>query len=126
MLKDELLKDVQRHLRDAFSEEYAQSIPQSTVEAIAENVMETSAYEEGYWSNTDIQYATARVLLPKQKQWKVPVVWSMMGHLVVTAATEEEAIQKAILMADDSALPEDGYYLEDSFEVDEKGCVTEI
>lgn len=126
MKKAELMNDVKRHLQNAFSEEYAKSIPQEMVEAIAEDVMETSAYEDGYWSDTDIQYATARVLLPKTKRWKVPVVWSMMGHLEVTAETEEEAIQKAIRMADDSALPEDGYYLEDSFEVDEKGCVIEV
>ena len=63
MKKAELMNDVKRHLQNAFSEEYAKSIPQEMVEAIAEDVMETSAYEDGYWSDTDIQYATARVLL---------------------------------------------------------------
>ena len=126
MKQTELMDDVKQHLQAAFSEEYGRSIPHEVVEAIAEDVMETSAYEEGYWSDTDIQYATARILLPKLKRWKVPVVWSMMGHLEVTAETEAEAIQKAIRMADDSSMPEDGCYLEDSFEVDEKGMVLEL
>lgn len=55
--------------------------------------------------------------------WKVPVVWSMMGHLTVEADTAEEAVREAQRLAATCPLPDDGAYLEDSFEVDTAGLV---
>ena len=57
----------------------------------------------------------------KEKIWKVPCVWQMMGYLEVEAKTAEEAREIAKDMARECPLPENGAYLEDSFEIDEEG-----
>ena len=53
------------------------------------------------------------------KTYKIPVVWQMMGHVEVQA----DSLIGAINMAYDAPLPEDGSYIEGSFEVDESGIV---
>lgn len=53
--------------------------------------------------------------------YKVPVVWSMMGYVLVDADSSEEAMEYAREHMDDFALPTNGEYLEDSFEIDEEG-----
>jgi hypothetical protein len=55
------------------------------------------------------------------KTYKIPVVWQMIGHVEVQAESLIEAINEAM----DAPLPEDGSYIEGSFEVDEAG-VTNI
>ena len=49
------------------------------------------------------------------KTYRVPVVWSMMGFVEVEAESLSEAQREAM----NAPLPEDGSYLEDSFEIDE-------
>jgi hypothetical protein len=49
------------------------------------------------------------------KTYKIPVFWTMSGIVEIQA----ESIEEAILMADDAPLPENGEYMECSFEVDE-------
>ena len=53
------------------------------------------------------------------KTYRVPVVWSMMGFVEV----EAESLTEAALVAMDAPLPEDGSYLEGSFEIDEGSFV---
>ena len=53
--------------------------------------------------------------------YKVPVVWSMMGYVLVDADSPEEAIEYAKEHKDDLPLPANAQYLEDSFEIDEEG-----
>jgi len=55
------------------------------------------------------------------KTYKIPVVWSMIGYVEV----EAESLSKAIDKAYDAPLPDNGEYLESSFEVDEAGIVVE-
>lgn len=48
-------------------------------------------------------------------QYRIPLVWSMYGHVWVEADSEEQAIQFAL----DSETPlPDGEYIDDSIEVD--------
>lgn len=52
------------------------------------------------------------------KSWKIPVVWQMMGTVTVEANTLEEAIEIA---QDDEGvipIPDDGTFLDGSWEVD--------
>ena len=53
--------------------------------------------------------------------YKVPVVWSMMGYVLVDAENGEEAMRYAKEHTDELPLPANAEYLEDSFEVDEEG-----
>ena len=53
------------------------------------------------------------------KTYKIPVVWSMIGNVEVQAKSLSEAVNKAY----DAPLPDDGSYIEGSFEVDEAGIV---
>lgn len=53
--------------------------------------------------------------------YKVPVVWEMMGYVLVEADSAEEAMVYAKEHADEFPLPT-GEYLEDSFEIDEEGA----
>lgn len=48
------------------------------------------------------------------KQWKIPVVWTMMGSVEVEAETLAEAIE----IARDENIPDNGEYLDGSWEVD--------
>ena len=52
------------------------------------------------------------------KEWRIPVCWSMMGVVNVEANTLEEAIEIAKDEAGDIPIPDDGYYLDGSWEVD--------
>ena len=56
----------------------------------------------------------------KKKVYKVPVVWSMMGYILVDAESSEKAKEYVKEHKNDLPLP-NGEYLEDSFEVDEGG-----
>jgi len=49
------------------------------------------------------------------KTYRVPVVWHMHGYVEVEAECLAEATQVAM----DAPLPEDGSYIEGSFEIDE-------
>ena len=53
------------------------------------------------------------------KTYKIPVVWQMHGYVEVEADSMSEAVNKAY----DAPLPDDGSYIEGSFEVDEAGIV---
>lgn len=52
------------------------------------------------------------------KTWKIPVVWQEMGTVVVEANTLEEAIE--IARDDDGIIPipDDGTFIDGSWEVD--------
>lgn len=54
----------------------------------------------------------------KMKTWKIPVCWTMMGTVEVEASTLDEAIEIAI--DDDGVIPipDDGTFLDGSWEVD--------
>lgn len=56
--------------------------------------------------------------VPAAKTWKIPVCWSMMGTVEIEAPTLEEAIEIAKDEDDSIPLPDDGTYLEGSWEVD--------
>ena len=51
-----------------------------------------------------------------KKEYRIPVVWSMWGHMDIVAESEEQA--KAIALDSETSLPE-GHYVDDSIEVDE-------
>lgn len=51
------------------------------------------------------------------KTYRVPVVWTMMGYVTVQAADIDDAIDAA----DEAPLPDDGSYLDDSFEIETDG-----
>lgn len=50
------------------------------------------------------------------KQFRIPLVWQMYGHLWVDAETEEEA--KQIALDSETPLPE-GNYVDDSIQIDD-------
>ena len=56
------------------------------------------------------------------KTYKIPVVWQMHGYVEVEADSLSEAIREAQA----APLPEDGSYIEGSFEVDESGHMEEV
>ena len=49
------------------------------------------------------------------KTYKIPVVWAMSAIVEMQA----ESLEEAILMAEDAPVPENGEYMDCSFEVDE-------
>jgi hypothetical protein len=53
------------------------------------------------------------------KTYKIPVVWQMHGYVEV----EADSMSGAIHEAQAAPLPDDGSYIEGSFEVDEAGIV---
>jgi hypothetical protein len=53
------------------------------------------------------------------KTYKIPVVWQMHGYVEVEAESMSEAVNNAM----DAPLPEDGSYIEGSFEVDKSSFV---
>lgn len=55
----------------------------------------------------------------EKKIYKIPVVWSMMGYLSITASNEQEAIALAEKEVRTCSLPKNGEYLDDSFEIDQ-------
>lgn len=52
------------------------------------------------------------------KTWKIPIVWSMMGYIKVEADTLAEAIEIAKDEDGIIPIPDNGEYLEESWEVD--------
>lgn len=50
---------------------------------------------------------------PKIKQFIIPVSWTMAADMVIFAPTYEDACAEA----EDSNLPEDGEYVDGSFEI---------
>ena len=56
-------------------------------------------------------------ILPTMKTYKIGVVWQMYGYVEV----EAESLAEAIHEADFAPLPENGEYIEGSFEVDVEG-----
>ena len=57
-----------------------------------------------------------------EKNYRIPLVWEMYGHVNVTAASLEEAIDYAL--GPDCPLP-DGDYVDESVTVDEENLNTE-
>ena len=55
------------------------------------------------------------------KTFWIPVAYSMYGHVPVRAKTEHDAFCWATENIDELPLPDDGTYLEESFEVDTDG-----
>ena len=53
--------------------------------------------------------------MAKKKQFKIDCTWSMYGTYYITADSEDDARQ----IAKELPLPDDGYYLDDSFVIDE-------
>jgi hypothetical protein len=53
------------------------------------------------------------------KQYKIPVVWQMMGYTIVEADSEAEAVTK--VMETNVPLPDNGEYLDESHGVDREG-----
>lgn len=51
----------------------------------------------------------------KTKQYKIPLVWEMYGHMWVEAESEEKAIELAL--GPDYPLP-DGWYVDNSIRID--------
>lgn len=63
------------------------------------------------------------------KLYKVPIYWQMSAYVDVEADSPEDAIEKARLKYGNPTepLPEDGEYIDDSFEVEENAdCVYEV
>lgn len=52
----------------------------------------------------------------KTKQYRIPLVWEMYGHMWVEADSEEKAIELAL--SPDYPLP-DGWYVDNSIRIDE-------
>ena len=87
--------------------------------------------EKDAWMNIDIDKERKLLGLDTIKKnpkmvYKVPVVWSMMGYVLVDAEGADEALIYAVEHLDEFDLPRNGEYLEDSFEVDTEGVVTMI
>ena len=61
----------------------------------------------------------------EMREYKVPVYWTMMGYVTVTASSPSEAMEKVRDNIDDYDLPH-GEYLDESFEVDESGEAFEV
>lgn len=59
-------------------------------------------------------------MMPKMV-YKVPVVWSAMGYVLVEAEDGEEAMKYVKEHLDEFPLPANGEYIDDSFEIDEEG-----
>ena len=58
------------------------------------------------------------------KTYKIPVVYQMYGYVYVQAESMSEAVDE--VQNGDGALPDNGEYLEDSFEVDHMGLMEEV
>ncbi len=62
-LEKQLRDDVDEHMREAFGYEYYKQFPDSFVDAVLDDVKTSSAYEDGYYNDTDIKWALARTVL---------------------------------------------------------------
>jgi hypothetical protein len=58
------------------------------------------------------------------KTYKIPVVYQMYGYVYVQAESMSEAVDE--VQNGDGALPDNGEYIDGSFEVDHDGIVEEI
>lgn len=56
------------------------------------------------------------------KTYKIGVVWQVYGYVEV----EADSLTEAVLIAEDAPLPDNGEYIEGSFEVDHDGLVEEV
>ena len=65
---------------------------------------------------------------PKTRYWSVPVVYEMYGTISVEADSAEEAYDKVKNHPEDFNLPDEGFYVDDSFKVadDDKGNAVEL
>ena len=54
---------------------------------------------------------------PKARYWSVPVIYEMYGSISVEAASAEEAYDKVHEHPEDYDLPDEGFYVDDSFHV---------
>lgn len=73
------------------------------------------------WFEEDVSKEPSR-----KRLWKVPCVWQVMGYAEIRASSAEEAKEIAKSTIDDLPLPDNGEYLEGSFEIDEEGDPFEI
>lgn len=103
---------------DEFAQE-TQSV-QDTCEAIKVAIAMLKTGEYPTAPSADLNAQSSSPEAPR-KVWKVPCAWGMMGYLMVEAENKEDAMDAARNMVKDCALPENGSYLEDSFEIDEGG-----
>jgi hypothetical protein len=60
----------------------------------------------------------ADIVLPEMKTYKINVVWQMYGSVEVEANSLEEAVKE---VDDGVSLPDNGEYIDGSFEVDVEG-----
>ena len=65
---------------------------------------------------------------PKVRYWSVPVVYEMYGTISVEADSAEEAYDKVKNHPEDYDLPDEGFYVDDSFKVadDDKANAVEL
>lgn len=61
-----------------------------------------------------------------KKLYKIPVTWTMVGYIEVMASSPEEAIRLAEEEGVNCPLPDNGEYLEDSFEINEESKIIEV
>jgi len=59
---------------------------------------------------------------PTMKTYKIGVVWQVYGYVEV----EADSLTEAVLIAEDAPLPDNGEYIQGSFEVDHDGFVEEV
>lgn len=52
------------------------------------------------------------------KQYRIPLVWQMCGHMWVEAESEEKAIELAL--SPNYPLPDNGAYVDDSVSLDDE------
>lgn len=62
-LERQLRAEVSAQMEIAFGKEYAGQFPQSFINAVIADVQSASAFEEGHYNTTDIQWALARTVL---------------------------------------------------------------
>lgn len=52
-----------------------------------------------------------------KRTWSIPVTWEMYGRVEIEAETKEEAIEIFKDVMQELPLPEESYYVDDSFEL---------
>ncbi len=52
-----------------------------------------------------------------KRTWSIPVTWEMCGRVEIEAETKEEAIEIFKDVMQELPLPEESYYVDDSFEL---------
>lgn len=55
--------------------------------------------------------------MAKTKQYRIPLVWQMYGHIWIEAESEEKAIELAL--SPEYPLPDDGVYVDESVMLDD-------